>query len=139
MNNTLNAKWNNIDKKRLLLAPFLLGLMSSANAGIYYYPFFNEGIEVRCADGEPKHLISFKAGRVMEFEDSGDVKYEYPNTYLFPEESNKDYFYFPSTAGTKCSYRELSKEEREFYIKTAKDTCYGAELKIRQKFCYGWN
>ena len=54
--------------KRLLLAPFLLGLIPSANAGIYIYPFFNDGIEVRCADNEPKHLISFKAGRVMKFE-----------------------------------------------------------------------
>ena len=56
--------------KRLILAPLLLGLIPSANAGIYIYPFFNKGIEVRCADNEPKHLISFKAGRVMEFEDN---------------------------------------------------------------------
>ena len=42
--------------KRLLLAPLLLGLIPSANAGIYIYPFFNEGVEVRCADNEPKHM-----------------------------------------------------------------------------------
>jgi len=60
--------------KRLLLAPLLLGLMPSANAGIYYYPFFNRGIEVRCLDNEPKHLISFKSGRGMKFEDYGDDK-----------------------------------------------------------------
>ena len=46
--------------KRLLFIPLLLGLIPSANAGIYIYPFFNEGIEVRCADNKPKHLISFK-------------------------------------------------------------------------------
>ena len=31
--------------KRLLLAPLLLGLIPSANAGIYIYPFFNKGID----------------------------------------------------------------------------------------------
>ena len=60
--------------KRLLLAPFLLGFIPSANAGIYIYPLFNKGIEVRCLDNEPKHLISFKAGRVMKFKDYGDDK-----------------------------------------------------------------
>ena len=97
--------------KRFLLAPLLLVLIPSANAGIYIYPFFNEGIEVRCADNEPKHLISFKAGRVMKFEDYGDEKYKFPETYLFPEKPNDKYSYFPSTAGTQCSYRKLSKKE----------------------------
>ena len=125
--------------KCLLLAPLLLGFISSANAGIYYYPFFNEGIEVRCKDGEPKHLISFKAGRVMKFEDYGEEKYEYPKTYLFPQEPNKDYSYFPSTAGTSCSYRKLTKKEKEFYIKKAKDVCYSGSFETRIKRCYGWN
>ena len=84
--------------KRLLLAPLLLGLIPSANAGIYIYPFFNKGIEVRCLDNEPKHLISFKAGRVMKFEDYGDDKYKFPEVYLYPEKTNKQYSYFPSTA-----------------------------------------
>ena len=92
--------------KRLLFLPLLLGLIPTANAGIYIYPFFNEGIEVRCADNEPKHLISFKAGRVMKFEDYGDKKYKFPSTYLYPEKPNDKYFYFPSTAGSKCSYRK---------------------------------
>ena len=125
--------------KRLLLAPLLLGLIPSANAGIYIYPFFNKGIEVRCADNEPKHLISFKAGRVMKFEDYGDEKYKFPKTYLFPEEPNKDYSYFPSTAGTSCSYRKLSRKERKNYIKMALDTCRKTPLNTRRKFCYGWN
>ena len=38
--------------KRLLLAPLLLGLIPSANAGIYIYPNFKKGIEVRCLDQE---------------------------------------------------------------------------------------
>ena len=125
--------------KRLLLAPLLLGLIPSANAGIYIYPFFNKGIEVRCADNEPKHLISFKAGRVMKFKDDGEEKYRWPNTYLFPEKPNKDYSYFPSTAGTRCSYRKLTRKEREDYRKMALDTCRKSPLHIRRKFCYGWN
>ena len=51
--------------KRLLFIPLLLGFIPVANAGIYIYPFFKKGIEVRCLDNEPKHLISFKSGRVM--------------------------------------------------------------------------
>ena len=123
--------------KSLLLAPLLLGLIPTANAGIYIYPFFNKGIEVRCADNEPKHLISFKAGRVMKFEDDGEEKYRWPETYLFPEKPNKDYSYFPSTAGTRCSYRKLSKKEKKFFIKKAFETCIVSE-DFRGK-CYGWN
>ena len=125
--------------KALLIAPFLFGLIPTANAGIYFYPFFNKGIEVRCLDNEPKHLISFKSGRVMKFEDYGDDKYKFPEVYLYPKKTNKLYSYFPSTAGTKCSYRKLTRKERENYIKMAKDTCYKSDLSIRRKFCYGWN
>ena len=125
--------------KRLLLAPLVLGLIPSANAGIYFYPFFNKGIEVRCLDNEPKHLISFKSGRVMKFEDYGDDKYKFPEVYLYPKKTNKLYSYFPSTAGTKCSYRKLSRKEREFYRKMALDTCRKSDLEIRRKYCYGWN
>ena len=125
--------------KRLLLAPLLFGLIPSANAGIYIYPLFNKGIEVRCLDNKPKHLISFKAGRVMKFEDYGDDKYKFPEVYLFPEKTNKQYSYFPSTAGTKCSYRKLTRKERENFIKMAIETCRKSELDTRRKYCYGWN
>ena len=125
--------------KHLLLAPLLLGFIPTANAGIYIYPFFKKGIEVRCSDNEPKHLISFKAGRVMKFEDYGEEKYRWPETYLFPEKPNKDYSYFPSTAGTRCSYRKLTRKERDDYRKMAIDTCRKSDLNKRRKFCYGWN
>ena len=125
--------------KRLLIAPLLLGLIPSANAGIYIYPNFKKGIEVRCLDNEPKHLISFKAGRVMKFEDYGDDKYKFPEVYLFPEKTNKQYSYFPSTAGTRCSYRKLTRKEREVYIKKAKEVCYSGSFETRIKRCYGWN
>ena len=125
--------------KSLLLAPLLFGLIPSANAGIYIYPLFNKGIEVRCLDNEPKHLISFKSGRVMKFKDYGDDKYKFPDVYLFPEKTNKQYSYFPSTAGTKCSYRKLTRKEREDYRKMALETCRKSPLEIRKKYCYGWN
>mgnify|MGYP001447237426 FL=1 len=44
----------------------------------------------------------------MKFEDYADEKYKFPKTSLFPEESNNDYSYFPSTAGTRCSYWKLT-------------------------------
>ena len=122
-----------------MLAPLLLVLSTPVNAGIYYYPFFQKGIEVRCADGEPNRLISFRAGRVMKFEDSGDDSNRYPDTYLFPEKPDKRYSYYPSTAGTECTFRKLSKSERNEYIKKAKDVCYRGDLETRKKFCYGWN
>ena len=122
---------------KILFASLIFGLIPTANAGIYIYPFFEKGIEVRCADNEPKHLISFKAGRVMKFEDDGEEKYKFPKTYLYPEKPNDKYSYFPSTAGTKCSYRKLSKKEKKFFIKTAFETCIVSE-KIREN-CYGWN
>ena len=125
--------------KRLLLIPFLLGFIPTANAGIYIYPFFKKGIEVRCLDNQPKHLISFKAGRVMKFADYGDDKYKFPEVYLYPEQTNKQYSYFPSTAGTKCSFRKLSKKEKKFFVKRAFETCIASDLEIKKKYCYGWN
>ena len=125
--------------KRLLIAPLLLGFIPSVHAGIYIYPFFDKGVEVRCLDNEPKHLISFKAGRVMKFEDYGDEKYKFPEVYLYPEKPNNEYSYFPSTAGTKCSFRKLTKKEKKFFIKKAFETCIASDLEIRKKYCYGWN
>ena len=83
--------------------------------------------------GEPKHLISFKAGRVMKFGDTGDESYKYPATSLHPEKPDKRYSYIPSTAGTKCSFRNLSKKERNYYIKKAKEVCYEGDLETRKK------
>ena len=60
--------------KRLLL-PLLaaLALPTAVNAGIYYYPSYQDGIEVRCKDGKPKHLVEItKSGRGMKSEGHGD-------------------------------------------------------------------
>ena len=125
--------------KRLLFAPFLLGFIPTANGGIYFHPFYQNGVEIRCSDDEPRHSISFKNGRYMVFEDDGDEKYKFPKTFLWPEKTDKRYTYYPSTAGTFCSSRELTKKEKEFYIKKAKDICYSGSFETRIKRCYGWN
>ena len=132
--------------KRLLLAPLILGITTPVNAGIYYYPSYQDGIEVRCKDGRPKHLVEItKSGRGMKLEGHGDDQYSWPITYLFPEASDEKYKYFPSTAGTQCSYRNLDEKEKNSFILEAYKTCVGIEgetetkLKIRTKNCFGWN
>ena len=52
---------------RFLLGTILLGLIPSANAGVYYYPAFQKGIVVNCANGVADHIVEFKA--VSEVED----------------------------------------------------------------------
>ena len=132
--------------KRLLLTPLILGFFSPVNAGIYFYTDYQDGIEVRCKDGKPKHLVEItKAGRGMRLEGHGDDQYSWPITYLFPEASDEKYKYFPSTAGTQCSYRILDEKEKKSLILKAFKTCVGSEedtetkLKTRKKYCYGWN
>ena len=72
--------------KRLLLTPLILGFFSPVNAGIYFYPDYQDGIEVRCKDGKPKHLVEItKAGRGMRLEGHGDDQYSWPIIYMFPE------------------------------------------------------
>ena len=69
--------------KRLLLAPLILGLTAPLNAGIYYYPSYQDGIEVRCKDGRPKHLVEItKSGRGIKLEGHGEDQYSWPITYL---------------------------------------------------------
>ena len=132
--------------KRLLLAPLLFGVAASANAGIYYYPSYQDGIEVRCKDGRPKHFVEVsKSGRGMKLEGHGDNQYSWPITYLFPEASDEKYKYFPSTAGTQCSYRKLEIEEKNSLILKAFKTCVGIEgtpeerIEKSKKYCFGWN
>ena len=48
--------------------------------------------------------------------DKHNEKYKFPKSFLWPEKIDKRYSYFPSTAGTHCSSRKLTKKEREFYI-----------------------
>ena len=132
-------------KLRLLLL-FIVGIVTPVNAGIYYYPSYQDGIEVRCKDGEPKHLVEItKSGRGLKLEGHGDSKYSWPITFLFPESSNEKYKYFPSTAGTQCSYRLLDEKEKKSLILKAFETCFGSEgdtetkTNTMIKYCFGWN
>ena len=132
-------------KKRFLLAPLILGFASPVNAGIYYYPSYQDGIEVRCKDGKPKHLVEvIKAGRGMKLEGHGDDQYSWPFIYIYQEASDENYKYFPSTTSA-CSYRKLHVEEKNSLILKAFKTCVGTEgtpeerLERRKKYCFGWN
>ena len=131
----MQLEWLSIQLKSLLLAPFILGLIPLANAGVYYYTAFQKGIVVNCANGIADHIVEFKAGRGVKLPGHGDKKYEWPKTYLFPEERDKRYKYFPSTAMGKCSYRKLKMKEKKNIIKEAFLQC----KKDRFKYCYGWN
>ena len=131
--------------KRLLLAPLIFGVAAPVKAGIYYYPSYQDGIEVRCKDGKPKHLVEItKSGRGMKLEGHGDDQYSWPITYLFPEASDEKYKYFPSTTSV-CSYRKLDVEEKNSLILKAFQTCVGTEgtqeerIERRKKYCFGWN
>ena len=132
--------------KRLLLAPLIIAITTPAKAGIYYYPSYQNGIEVRCKDGRPKHLVEItKSGRGMKLEGHGDDQYSWPITYLFPEAPNEKYKYFPSTAGTQCSFRKLDEKEKNSLILKTFKICVDTkgdtdtQLKIRNKYCFGWN
>ena len=131
--------------KRLLLAPLIIGISTPVNAGIYYYPSYQDGIEVRCKDGKPNHLVEItKSGRRLKLEGHGDDQYSWPITYLFPEASDEKYKYFPSTTSV-CSYRKLDVEEKNSLILKAFKTCVGTEgteeerIERREKYCFGWN
>ena len=109
------------------------------NAGVYHYPLYREGIEVRCKDGQPQHLIEIKAGRGMKLLGHGEEQYSWPIIYLYPESSDDRYRYFPSTAGTQCSYRKLTPGEKGALIGKSFKTCLGDELVTRKQDCYGWD
>ena len=126
--------------KRLLLAAlFFISSGIPTRSGVYHYPLYREGIEVRCKDGEPKHLVEIKAGRGMKLLGYGEEKYSWPIIYLYPEVSDDRYRYFPSTAGTQCSYRVLTPAEKATSIGNSFKICLGDELVTRKHDCFGWN
>ena len=75
----------------------------------------------------------------MKFKDYRDDKYKFPKIYLYPKKTDKPYSYFPSTAGTKCCHRKISRKERKIYVKMALETYRKSDLEIRRKYYYGWN
>ena len=132
--------------KLSLLIPLTFVMSTPMSAGIYYYPSYQNGIEVRCKDGKPKHLVEItKSGRGLKLDGHGESQYSWPITYLFPEASNEKYKYFPSTAGTQCSHRKLDEKEKNSLLIDAFKTCVAKEddgenkVKRRSKYCFGWN
>ena len=125
--------------KGLIFASLILGIATPTDAGIYLYPLYREGIEVRCKDGKPKRIVEIKAGRGMKLQGNGSEEYSWPMVYLFPEASDPKYSYFPSTAGIQCSYRILSQDEKAALIGKTFDICLGDELVTRKQDCFGWN
>tara|TARA_B100000945_G_C20301112_1_gene558088 strand:- start:3 stop:392 length:390 start_codon:yes stop_codon:yes gene_type:complete len=125
--------------KGLLLAPLIVGLISPIEAGIYLYPLYREGIEVRCKDGKPMRIVEIKAGRGMKLQGNGNEEYSWPMVYLFPEASDHKYNYFPSTARTQCSYRILTPEEKAALISRTFEICLRDEFVTRKQDCYGWD
>jgi len=87
--------------KCLALAQLILMIELPANSGVYHYPLYREGIEVRCKDGKSKRVVELKAGRRMKLLGHGAEQYSWPIIYLFPEASDDRYRYFPSTASTQ--------------------------------------
>ena len=133
-------------KRLLLLAPLIFGFAAPVKAGIYYYPSYQDGIEVRCKDGKPKHLVEItKAGRGMKLEGHGYDQYSWPITYLLPEAADEKYKYFPSAAGAQCSFRKLDKNEKNSLILKVFQTCVGSKVDMETKIerskknCFGWN
>ena len=132
-------------KRLLLLAPLIFGFAAPVKAGIYYYPSYQDGIEVRCKDGRPKKLVEItKSGRGMKLKGHGEDQYSWPIIYMYPEASDDKYKYFPSTTSA-CSYRKLNVEEKNSLILKAFKTCVGTEgtqeerIERRKKYCFGWN
>ena len=87
-----------------LLLTLLLGLIPTANAGVYYYP--DRNIKVNCHDGLAYHLVEYKNGTTTLLKDHGDEKYQYP--YL---EMKFPYGRYANERYLACSYREITAEE----------------------------
>ena len=113
--------------------------MSPAISGVYNYPLYREGIEVRCKDGKPKHIVEIQAGRGMKLYGHGEEHYSWPIIHLHPEASDNRYRYFPTTTGTQCSYRVLTPNEKAALIGMSFKICIGDELVTRKQDCYGWD
>ena len=98
--------------KRLLLLPFLLGLIPTANARVVY--IVNHGrinIEERCQDGKADHQIWHMdvSGKVQKLNLKGHGNKYFKNPELIPSNINK------SEKGYLCSQRQLTRKEREAY------------------------
>ena len=125
--------------KRLLFVSLVVLCALPVSSGVYLYPLYREGIEVRCKDGKPKRLVEIKSGRGMKLLGYGEEQFSWPIIYLYPEASDDRYRYFPSTVGIQCSYRILTRGEKAALIGKSFKICLGNELVTRKQDCYGWD
>ena len=106
--------------KRLLLAPLLLGFISSANAGVYYYPNYSEkgGVKVVCADGQANHIVELKAGRTMQLEGHGEDKYKYPKLAM-----SWPYGRWANHKNIACFYKYQTEKQNRQIVETGYKRC----------------
>ena len=90
--------------KSLLLLPLLLGLIPSANAGVYYYP--DRNIKVNCHDGQTHHLVEYANGKIILLKGHGKEEYKTPNLQM-----KWPYGRYANSMKIPCSYREITTEE----------------------------
>ena len=117
--------------KRLLLLPLLLGVISSANAGVYYYPNNSEkvGIKVVCADGLANHIVELKEGRRIQLKGHGEDKYRYPKLVI-----SWPYGRWANSENILCVYNNLSTKQRKNIINKAIKRCGK-----NKEYCLGMN
>ena len=114
--------------KRLLLVPLLLGLIPTANAGIYYYPNYSEkdgvktlekgGVKVVCADGKANNIVELKAGRTMQLEGHGEDKYKYPKLDM-----SWPYGRWANDKNIPCFYKYQTEKENRQIIEAGYKRC----------------
>ena len=93
--------------KRLLLASLLLGLIPSANAGVYYYLNYSDkgSIKVKCADGKANHLVYAERNKI-QLEGHGESKYKNPEMSMeFP------YGRWANPENNMCVYKYLDEDQ----------------------------
>ena len=106
--------------KRLLLIPLLLGLIPSANAGVYYYPNYSEkgGVKVVCVDGQANHIVELKAGRTLQLEGHGEDKYKYPKLSM-----SWPYGRWANDKNISCFYKYLTEKQNRKIVETGYKRC----------------
>ena len=114
-----------------LLQLFLLDLIPSANAGVYYYPNNSEkvGIKVICADGLTNHILELKEGRRIQLKEHGKDKYRYPKL-----EMSLPYGRWANSENILCFYNNLSTKQRKNIINKALKRCGK-----NKEYCLGMN
>jgi len=116
---------------KILFASFIFGLISTANAGVYYYPNNSEkgGVKVVCADGLANHIVELKKGRRIQLKGHGEDKYRYPKL-----EMSWPYGRWANSENILCFYSNLSTKQRKNIINKALKRCGK-----NKEYCLGMN